>query len=387
MIHRTSSLWQGHQSKNKQDSHKSKGRAPVEKAILPSSSTEIGATPSQTPEQHQIHTHHDYTWQEELQRAISCPQELARALSLPESTITDAIGAIKDFPLLVPRPFLARMRTGDCNDPLLLQILPKGDELQPQIGYSSDPLEEKDYNTTPGLIHKYQGRVLLTITGHCAINCRYCFRRHFPYNSNRLNRSDWEKVIHALQNDTSISEVIYSGGDPLIANDKQLSWLTEQIAAITHIKRLRVHTRLPVVIPERIDEHCLQWLTQSPLQTVMVLHINHANEVDTALTNAVSRLKHAGITVLNQSVFLRGINDSVAALSTLSEALFSAGVLPYYLHLMDKVTGAEHFDSTQAHAVAVYRELLSQLPGYLVPKLVREIPARTSKTPIDISIG
>jgi EF-P beta-lysylation protein EpmB len=230
------------------------------------------------------------------------------------------------------------------------------------------------------VIHKYHGRVLLVVNGHCAVNCRYCFRRDFPYDDNRLNRSQWQTTIDTISKDISISEVIYSGGDPLASSDKQLQWLTEQLAAIPHIKRLRIHTRLPVVIPNRITEETLRWMTQTGLSTVVVLHINHPQELnDDGLINSIQTMKSAGITLLNQAVLLRGVNDSSAVLCQLSEALFEAGILPYYLHVLDKVTGSAHFDTDETLAKSLHAELTAYLPGYLVPKLVREVADQASK--------
>jgi len=321
-------------------------------------------------------------WQDELSDLIRDPKELFELLQLDPALLPDAIAASTDFPLRVPRSFAARMQPGDVNDPLLQQVLPLGQELLAAPGYNSDPLEESNANPHPGLIHKYRGRVLLIVSSNCAINCRYCFRRHFPYQDNKPGRQDWQSVLDYIAADASITEVIYSGGDPLAAADRQLSWMTEQVAAIPHIKRLRIHSRMPVVVPSRIDQQCLAWLSSHRLQTVMVLHANHANEINGEVAEAVTRLRNAGITLLNQTVLLRGINDSAAALAALSERLFEIGVLPYYLHLLDKVTGASHFDLDEARAKALHRELLSQLPGYLVPRLVREEPDAPSKLPV-----
>lgn len=311
------------------------------------------------------------SWQEQLKNAITEPEKLIQALGLDSKYLHAAQMASRQFPLRVPLAFLKRMQTGTLNDPLLRQVMPIEDELIAREGYSSDPLQEQN-NSQPGLIQKYRGRVLLMVNGHCAINCRYCFRRHFPYEDNKLSRQQWQQALDTLAQDSSISEVIYSGGDPLASNDRQLLWLTQQIAQIAHIKRLRIHSRLPVVIPDRITEECLAWLNTPKLKTVFVLHINHAQEIDTAVVQAIDKLKAQGITLLNQSVLLKGVNDSSAALIELSERLFDIGVLPYYLHLLDKVQGAEHFDIAESQAHQLYRDIQAQLPGYLLPKLVRE---------------
>ena len=321
-------------------------------------------------------------WQELLSNTVSDPEELFQLLELPPQQLEAARAACRDFPLRVPRPYLERIAKGDINDPLLKQVLPLGDELLAAPGYSHDPLAENQANPAPGLIHKYCGRVLLIVSPVCAINCRYCFRRHFPYDDNRPSRAQWQQALDYIAADDSIDEVIYSGGDPLAASDRQLAWLTEQVAAIPHIQRLRVHTRLPVVIPQRITDSCLQWLSGTRLNPVMVIHSNHANEIDSAVADAMARLKDAGVTLLNQTVLLRGINDNQDTLASLSQRLFEAGVLPYYLHLLDKVQGAAHFAVSEQRAKQLAAQLLSRLPGYLVPKLVREDAGFTSKTPL-----
>ena len=327
-----------------------------------------------------LQTDSSLSWQQQLATAITDPIVLLKRLQLDESLLPAARIAAKQFPLRVPQAFVELMQIGDSNDPLLRQVLPLQEELISVSGYSTDPIKELAY-TEKGIIHKYQGRALLLVSGHCAINCRYCFRRHFPYEENRLSRKEWLETILCLAADDSIEEVIYSGGDPLASNDKQLAWLTQQIAAIPHIKRLRIHSRLPVVIPERIDDECLSWLSNHRLDTAFVLHINHANEISPALVNAVTRLRNVGIIVLNQSVLLKGINNSIGALKTLSDQLFAAGVLPYYLHLFDPVSGAAHFDVSLKEAKQLHDEMLACLPGYLVPKLVKDIGGKASKTP------
>lgn len=321
-------------------------------------------------------------WQNELADLIRSPAELIELLGLDKAQLPAALAASNEFELRVPRAYANRIRKGDPNDPLLRQVLPVSDELIGAPGYSVDPLGEADANPLPGLIHKYHGRVLLIVSGSCAINCRYCFRRHFPYQDNNPGRARWQEALDYISADPSISEVIYSGGDPLNAPDRQLEWLTSRVAEIPHLRRLRIHSRLPVVLPNRIDEDCLAWMTGHRLETSLVIHSNHAQELDASVAEALARLKRAGITLLNQTVLLRGVNDSVPALSDLSERLFSCGVLPYYLHLLDKVAGAQHFDLPLATAKELHRQLEATLPGYLVPKLVREIAGASSKTPI-----
>lgn len=321
-------------------------------------------------------------WQNELTDLIRSPAELIELLELDPGLLPAALAASDDFALRVPRPYAARMRKGDSTDPLLRQVLPLGDELLAAPGYSTDPLGEEEANPHPGLIHKYHGRVLLIVSGSCAINCRYCFRRHFPYQDNNPGRARWQEALDYIAADPSITEVIYSGGDPLSAPDRQLAWLTQRVAAIAHVRRLRIHTRLPVVVPSRIDVSCLTWMTDHRLDTSLVIHSNHANELDADVAGALARLREAGVVLLNQAVLLKGVNDSVQALGALSERLFACGVVPYYLHLLDKVAGARHFDMPAEVAVDLHRQLQATLPGYLVPRLVREIAGASSKTPV-----
>lgn len=321
-------------------------------------------------------------WQNELADLIRSPAELIELLELDPDLLPAALLASDDFSLRVPRPYAARMRKGDSADPLLRQVLPLGEELLAAPGYSADPLGEARANPQPGVIHKYHGRVLLIVSGSCAINCRYCFRRHFPYQDNKPGRAAWQDALDYISADPSITEVIYSGGDPLSSPDRSLAWLTQQVAAIPQVRRLRIHTRLPVVVPSRIDADCLAWMTGHRLATSLVIHSNHANELDTGVAGALARLKEAGITLLNQTVLLKGVNDNPQALIDLSERLFQCGVLPYYLHLLDKVAGARHFDLPEARAVTLHQTLQERLPGYLVPRLVREDPGASSKTPV-----
>ena len=329
--------------------------------------------------QGQLNSSSTKSWQQQLQEAIRCPKTLLARLQLPENLLPAAERASQSFPLVVPEAFIDKMRLGDLNDPLLKQVLPIQEELIAHSGYSADPVGEQG-NEHAGLIQKYHGRVLLMVNGHCAVNCRYCFRRHFPYEENKLSKNQWLALIEQIQADNTISEVIYSGGDPLASSDKQLHWLTEQIANIPHIKRLRIHSRLPVVIPARINDECLNWLSHKKLQTVFVFHINHANEIDASLAEAAAKLKQAGVTLLNQSVLLKGVNDEPKALIALSERLFEVGILPYYLHQLDKVAGSAHFGLSTEQTQAIHLKMQSRLPGYLVPKLVAEHAGEASKT-------
>ena len=324
----------------------------------------------------------EVSWQRELAESVRNPEELLKLLQLPTDFLDGAARAGSDFPLRVPRPYLNRISKGDPDDPLLKQILPLGDELIAAPGYQQDPLQESAANPAPGLIHKYHGRALLIVNPNCAINCRYCFRRHFPYQQNNPGRNEWQQALDYIAADTSISEIIYSGGDPLATSDKQLLWLTEQIASISHVKRLRIHTRLPIVIPSRITRDCMDWLTNTRLQPVVVVHCNHPQELDSDVGRALAKLKSAGIQLLNQSVLLAGVNDNPDTLRQLSEKLFDYGTLPYYLHLLDKVAGAAHFDVPEHRARQIRDQLHASLPGYLVPKLVREIAGEPGKSPL-----
>ena len=327
-----------------------------------------------------INAHQPY-WQKELAGAIRDPAVLLQHLAIRPEDIEGYNAAQRAWSIRVPLSYVQRMGKGDINDPLLKQVLPLDTELLPTPGFSSDPLGEQASNPIPGVVHKYHGRALLIISPACAIHCRYCFRRHFDYEDNTLGREQWQEAIDYLASDTSISEVIYSGGDPLAANDSFLLWLSEKIAAIGHIKRLRIHTRMPVVIPSRIDNSCLHWLTATRLKVVMVLHINHPNEIDDALKQAAQMLKRRGIELLNQSVLLKQVNDSAQTLAELSEALFDIGILPYYIHRLDKVEGAAQFSVNDTDIAQIQGQLMATLPGYLVPRFVYEKAGAPSKLP------
>ena len=321
-------------------------------------------------------------WQTLLAGAVTDPAELLALLGLGQELLPAARAAARLFPLRVPRGYVARMRRHDLSDPLLRQVLPLGAENDAHPGYSPDPVGDLEAQAAPGVLHKYAGRVLLTATGACAVHCRYCFRRHFPYAAANASADRWQGALTYIAADPSVSEVILSGGDPLTLSDRRLAEFATGLAAVPHVARLRIHTRLPVVLPERVNDELLGWLGSTRLQTVMVLHVNHANEIDQVVHAAARRLCAAGVTLLNQSVLLRGVNDDVDTLAALSEALFAAGILPYYLHLLDRVQGAAHFDVDEPTAQAIMRELNARLPGYLVPRLVREIAGTPGKVPI-----
>lgn len=317
-------------------------------------------------------------WQRELAQAVSDPLELCRLLDLDPHLALGAAGGT--FRLRVPRGFVGRMRRGDARDPLLLQVLPGRQELIEQAGFGADPLAEAGAMRVPGLLHKYHGRALLITTGACAIHCRYCFRREFPYASAHAEGARWRAALGHIAADRSIEELILSGGDPLSLTTARLAQLTDSLRALPHIRRLRLHTRTPVVLPERVDDELLAWISALPWPCVIVLHSNHANEIDLTVRAAAARLRAAGATLLNQSVLLAGVNDSVADLEALSQALWSAGVLPYYLHLLDRVRGAAHFEVDEARARELMAALATRLPGYLLPRLARELPGAASKT-------
>jgi len=320
-------------------------------------------------------------WQHELRTAFSRPQELLAALGLDPAAVGLSEAAAASFPVRVPRPFVARMRPGDPADPLLRQVLPVVAETRARRGFVSDPVGDLAAEAQPGLLHKYRGRALLLVTGACAIHCRYCFRREFPY-SDSVGTARLEAAVAALAAMPDIDEVILSGGDPLSLRDDRLAALVERLAALPHLRRLRVHTRLPVTIPSRITPALLDWLTGTRLQPVVVLHANHARELDASVATALAHLRRAGVPLLNQAVLLRGVNDEAETLAGLSTRLFECGVLPYYLHQLDRVQGAAHFDVPTRRARALLRTLRHTLPGYLVPKLVREIAGEASKTPL-----
>jgi len=320
-------------------------------------------------------------WRELWRDAITDPVELLQAVGLggrADLLPPDDAG----FALRVPRGFVARMRRNDPFDPLLLQVLPQLAEHNQAEGFTLDAVGDMASKAGHGVLHKYDGRALLIASGSCAINCRYCFRRHFPYGEEIAAASQWHEALAHVKADPSIRELILSGGDPLALATHKLEELTRSLADLPHVIRLRIHSRLPVVLPERVDDAFIGWLAAVPLQKVVVLHANHANELDASVDAACARLRAAGATVLNQSVLLRGINDDADTLAELSERLFAAGVLPYYLHQLDRVQGAAHFEVDDKRALALMEALRARLPGYLVPRLVREVGGDASKRPL-----
>ena len=325
-------------------------------------------------------------WLSQLADVVTEPDELLQLLNInADAQLLAGRDARRLFALRVPRAFIARMEKGNPDDPLLRQVLTSQEEFIAAPGFSTDPLEEQN-SVVPGLLHKYRNRALLLVKGGCAVNCRYCFRRHFPYADNQGNKRNWQAALDYIAAHPELDEIIFSGGDPLMAKDRELDWLISALESIAHIKRLRIHSRLPIVIPARITDELVARFERSSLQVLLVNHINHAREIDDAFRHGMARLRKAGVTLLNQSVLLRGVNDSAQTLADLSNALFDAGVMPYYLHVLDKVQGAAHFMVSDDEARAIMRELLTLVSGYMVPKLAREIGGEPSKTPLDLQL-
>lgn len=324
---------------------------------------------------------HTPAWQTELMQAVGSVDELLRLLHI-DAGKSDIRRFSRDFPLRVPRGFVARMEPGNIHDPLLRQVLPLPEEDRQYSDFLPDPLREADAMPVPGLLHKYPGRALLTLTGACAIHCRYCFRRHFPYATANPLTGNHTRALGYLAAHTGIRELILSGGDPLALPDTRLEALAQELAEIPHLQTLRLHTRLPIVLPERIDNRLLAWLGKQPQRVVVVVHCNHPNEIDASVAAALHKLAQTGALLLNQSVLLKEVNDEADTLVSLSEALLAAGVLPYYLHQLDRVQGAAHFEVSDRAAHALMDSLHSALPGYLVPRLVREVPDFPGKYPL-----
>lgn len=325
----------------------------------------------------------EQNWQSQLSDLITDPLELLEVLKLcPEQLLSGAILASEQFKLRVPRAFVGKMTAGDPLDPLLLQVLPHHLELEDYPDFVTDPLGEEQANQQPGVLHKYKSRFLLTLTGACAVHCRYCFRRHFPYQENLPKNEDWLNIKNYIESQPDINEVIFSGGDPLTLSNRKLKLWIERLESLPQIKFLRIHSRVPIVIPNRVDEELVSLLKNSRLRIILVVHSNHAAELDDLTCARLSLLVQQQITVLNQAVLLKGINNSAQVLVDLSYRLFDAGVMPYYLHVLDKVKGAHHFDLSPKEINLIYKDVLENLPGYLVPKLVREIAGEKNKTPL-----
>lgn len=327
----------------------------------------------------QLHT----SWQKELANVVTDPKELLNLLDIAPEDYLHHFSARKLFPVRVPRPFIAKMEKGNFNDPLLKQVMPLNQEFIDTEGYLLDPLVEHD-TAAEGLLHKYKHRVLMIVKAGCAVNCRYCFRRHFPYEDNSPNKARWQQALDYIRSNNEITEVIFSGGDPLMANDQHLKWLVDQISDINHVKRLRIHSRLPVVIPQRVTPELVSLLKNTRLKATIVFHINHKNEMDNHFIRAIQPLLDARIPLFNQSVLLAGINDESTTLCELSERLFDNGIQPYYLHLFDKVQNVAHFDLAPDHVQEIVKSMMATLPGFLMPKVVREIAGEPNKTPLPL---
>ncbi|MBH2002866.1 MAG: EF-P beta-lysylation protein EpmB [Moraxellaceae bacterium] len=327
--------------------------------------------------------HQEQNWQSQLSDLITDPLELLNLLELStEQLLSGAILASEQFKLRVPRAFVGKMRIGDPFDPLLLQVLPHHLELKEHPEFVTDPLGEEAANQMAGVLHKYQSRFLLTLTGACAIHCRYCFRRHFPYQENLPKNDDWLKIKQYIEDNPAINEVILSGGDPLTLSNRKIALWVERLESLPQLKILRIHSRVPIVIPNRIDDELISILKNSRLRIIVVIHSNHASELDDFTCSKLLQLSLQHITVLNQTVLLKGVNDSSTTLTELSYRLFEARVMPYYLHVLDKVKGAQHFDLRSSEIDHIYSDVLASLAGYLVPKLVREIAGEKNKTPL-----
>lgn len=337
--------------------------------------TTFAAEPGAAPE------HGAHSWQRALREAVRDIGELARILELPRDSLAGAAAADSEFPLLVPRAFIAKMRKGDLLDPLLRQVLPLAAEREGAAGYSADPLREQSI-ATQGLLRKYAGRALLIASGACPVHCRYCFRRSFPYHTQLAARADWSAALGALRASSGTKEVILSGGDPLSLSNRRLAGLFTSLESITSIECVRIHTRFPIMIPERVDRGLVSLLAATRLRTVVVVHANHPDELGDDVAAALHLLRRSADLLLNQSVLLRGVNDSAETLARLSERLFANGALPYYLHLLDTVAGAAHFAVDERRGAQLIDDIRARLPGYLVPRLVREIPGEPSKSPI-----
>ena len=325
----------------------------------------------------------EQNWQTQLSDLITNPQELLDVLELShDQLLSGAQFAADEFRLRVPRAFVEKMQKGNPLDPLLLQVLPHHLELEEHAGFVTDPLGEEQANQQPSVLHKYKSRFLLTLTGACAVHCRYCFRRHFPYQENLPKNDDWTNIKQYIKQQPDINEVILSGGDPLTLSNRKLQVWIERLSTLPQIKFLRIHSRVPIVIPNRVDEELVSILKNSRLRIILVVHSNHPSELDDFTCSQLQQLVKQGITVLNQAVLLKGVNDSAEVLVDLSYRLFDAGVMPYYLHVLDKVKGAQHFDTPAQDIDLIYKKVLENLPGYLVPKLVREIAGEKNKTPL-----
>lgn len=315
-----------------------------------------------------------------MRSAVRDPVRLCRMLQLPADYHAGAEVGTRLFPVFVPLSYIARMVPGDPDDPLLRQVLPLAAEADNSAGYSTDPVADGLATRQPGLIQKYHGRVLMVTTGACGVHCRYCFRRHFPYQGALRSPAAWQPALQTIASDPTIHEVVLSGGDPLTLVDDKLAELVGQLSAIDHLRRIRVHTRLPIMIPERVTDELLACFGQTRLVGIVVVHANHPAELDEPVCHALSRMVSAGLLVLNQAVLLRGVNDDADILRRLCLRLVDHRVIPYYLHQLDRVEGASHFEVPVRRGRLLIEALRERLPGYAVPRLAREVPGRPAKT-------
>lgn len=323
-------------------------------------------------------------WQSFLKENITDLQSLLDFLEIPPESRSSFSQEDYGFPLMVPRHFASLMEKGNLHDPLLKQVIPVHAEALRKSGFSLDPLKEQEFNPVPGCLHKYHGRVLIITTGQCAINCRYCFRRHFPYGEQKLGTADWEKIVAYIRADSSIREVILSGGEPFIMTDSKLAAQIKILSEISHVDTIRFHTRMLITLPSRMGESLFNWVSDiTQARLVMVFHVNHAQELHPLLKPLLKRLNQLGVVLLNQSVLLKGVNDQVDILEQLSRTLFSYGILPYYLHQLDPVQGAQHFEVPLKEGRALHKALKARCPGYLVPKYVAELAGLPYKESLD----
>jgi EF-P beta-lysylation protein EpmB len=317
-------------------------------------------------------------WHAAMADAVTDLDQLCRLLGLPAGSAA-AHAACRGFPLRLPKPYLARIQPGNPQDPLLLQVLPQQEENYPQPGFDADPVGDRKTTRWPGVLWKYPGRLLIVASQGCAVHCRFCFRRHFRSPAAFSDTEDWSRILARLRREPSIHEVILSGGDPLTLDDDRLAAIVNDLAEIPYIRRVRIHSRLPIVVPQRVTDELLTWIGRARLSVIMVVHVNHPAEIDSPVAASLGRLVDAGVPVLSQSVLLRGVNDRVEVLAELFERLVDLRVMPYYLHQLDRVAGAAHFEVPEQVGIELVRQLRTLLPGYAVPRYVRDIIGEPNK--------